>query len=267
MTKIFTRNALASPVLALACMAFCQAAPAPAKAVVCQSCHGAEGVSASPDIPNLAGQKAAYLAAQLRAFRDGSRKNDLMSVIASQLAPEEIQALADFWSTLPAAGTKAATAPATPATVSLMTLPAGFPNGFTEYLRANDDDSKTVSVNYANDVAMAAVRSGKPLPSGSIVIVANYKAQVDGSGKPVAEADGRWRTDKLQSYSGMESRAGWGESIPEMLRNGDWHYGLWTADGQARMGAAQPRCFACHKPRADDSYVFTIGAMRSAAKR
>ena len=38
---------------------------------VCAACHGANGVSVSDTIPNLAGQKSAYLQSHLRALKDG----------------------------------------------------------------------------------------------------------------------------------------------------------------------------------------------------
>jgi hypothetical protein len=50
---------------------------------VCAACHGASGVSVSDAIPNLGGQKPAYLELQLKALKDGSRKNPLMNSIAS----------------------------------------------------------------------------------------------------------------------------------------------------------------------------------------
>ena len=43
-------------------------------ATVCAACHGANGVSVSDTIPNLAAQRAGYIENQLRAFKDGSRK-------------------------------------------------------------------------------------------------------------------------------------------------------------------------------------------------
>jgi cytochrome c553 len=52
---------------------------------VCSACHGVVGVSVSDTIPNLAGQKSAYIEAQLKALKDGSRKNPVMAAIASQL--------------------------------------------------------------------------------------------------------------------------------------------------------------------------------------
>ncbi len=44
-----------------------------AKAVMCIACHGATGIGAHPEIPNLAGQHEAYLAAQIKAFRRAER--------------------------------------------------------------------------------------------------------------------------------------------------------------------------------------------------
>ncbi len=45
------------------------------KALLCSGCHGAEGISVSPDIPNLASQKEAYLVKAIKDFRAGNRKN------------------------------------------------------------------------------------------------------------------------------------------------------------------------------------------------
>ena len=55
-------------------------------AAVCAACHGANGVSVSDTIPNLAGQRATYLQLQLKALKDGTRKNPIMNAIAAQLS-------------------------------------------------------------------------------------------------------------------------------------------------------------------------------------
>ena len=49
-----------------------------AKAVVCQACHGANGNSANPEWPSLAGIGADYIAEQLKNFKDGKRPNPVM---------------------------------------------------------------------------------------------------------------------------------------------------------------------------------------------
>ncbi len=71
----------------------------PARAIVaCATCHGAPGQPPAPaDMPRIAGQDAAYLAAQLQRWRSGERSNSvggLMTVSARRLTDVEIQALA-----------------------------------------------------------------------------------------------------------------------------------------------------------------------------
>lgn len=74
-----------------------------ARALTCMACHGAEGNSVSPMWPNLAGQNAPYLLAQLKAFKDGSRSDPLMSSQAMLLADEDMANLAVYFESLPAA--------------------------------------------------------------------------------------------------------------------------------------------------------------------
>ena len=71
-----------------------------AKALMCQACHGLDGLSKTPDAPNIAGQTEAYLVAQLQAYKSGARKNDAMSVVAPSLSDKDIQDLAAYFSTI-----------------------------------------------------------------------------------------------------------------------------------------------------------------------
>jgi cytochrome c553 len=71
-----------------------------AKAQPCAVCHGPVGISTQPDAPNLAGQPALYLAAQLRAYRSGARKHEVMSLIAKPLTDDDIQQLAVWFSSI-----------------------------------------------------------------------------------------------------------------------------------------------------------------------
>ncbi|EPL15985.1 cytochrome c family protein [Pseudomonas sp. CF161] len=67
----------------------------------CVTCHGPGGVGVGQTFPPLAGQSAAYLSAQLNAWRDGTRRNDpddLMGHIAKSLSAEEVTAVADYFS-------------------------------------------------------------------------------------------------------------------------------------------------------------------------
>lgn len=74
-----------------------------ARALTCTACHGVEGNSANPMWPNLAGQHAPYVAAQLQAFRDGTRQDPLMSAQAMALSDDDIANLAVYFESLPGA--------------------------------------------------------------------------------------------------------------------------------------------------------------------
>lgn len=74
-----------------------------AKAITCVACHGAEGNSANALWPNIAGQHAAYTLDQLKAFKDGTRKDPLMSSQAIMLSDEDMADLAVYFESLPGA--------------------------------------------------------------------------------------------------------------------------------------------------------------------
>ena len=71
-----------------------------AKALMCQACHGLDGLSKTPDAPNIAAQTEPYLIAQLQAFKSGARKNDAMSVVAPSLSDRDIEDLAAYFSAI-----------------------------------------------------------------------------------------------------------------------------------------------------------------------
>jgi cytochrome c553 len=79
------------------------AAPAAAKpdlergkqiaSTVCVACHGADGNSALPANPILAGQHADYIAAQLAAYKSGARPNPIMAGMSAALTPEDMRSV------------------------------------------------------------------------------------------------------------------------------------------------------------------------------
>jgi cytochrome c553 len=70
----------------------------PEKAVpACAGCHGPTGAGIPAVYPRIGGQHGDYVEAQLRAFREGSRRNnEAMWQIAFRLSDPEIKALADY---------------------------------------------------------------------------------------------------------------------------------------------------------------------------
>jgi cytochrome c553 len=99
------KNVLAAMLVSVAVMASGaaiagDAAAGKAKSATCAGCHGPAGISANPLWPNLAGQKDAYLAKQMKAFRDGTRADPMMSPMAKPLTDDDIANLAAYYSSL-----------------------------------------------------------------------------------------------------------------------------------------------------------------------
>ena len=63
----------------------------------CVVCHGKLGVAKDPEVPNIAGQSAFYLEKSLKEYRDGTREDRRMTLIAKNLDDEKIRALAAWY--------------------------------------------------------------------------------------------------------------------------------------------------------------------------
>lgn len=70
------------------------------KAAACASCHGAEGISANPAWPSLAGQQRGYLVSALQAYKAGTRRDPLMAAAAKGLSEADVSELAAFYASL-----------------------------------------------------------------------------------------------------------------------------------------------------------------------
>lgn len=71
-----------------------------AKARMCQTCHGLDGIGRMPDVPNIGGESALYITRQLNAFRSGERRHEQMSIIAAGLGDDDIADLAAWYSSI-----------------------------------------------------------------------------------------------------------------------------------------------------------------------
>jgi cytochrome c553 len=69
--------------------------------ITCNACHGDLGVSKENKWPNLAGQKEGYLLSQLKAFKNKSRKSELMTDVISNLTETDLNRIARYYSSLP----------------------------------------------------------------------------------------------------------------------------------------------------------------------
>jgi cytochrome c553 len=80
------------------------------KAALCAACHGAQGISTNPSVPTLAGQPKQFITTQLVMFREGNRKDPLMSPIAAAMENAEINDYGTYFT---------AQSPAAPASSSM----------------------------------------------------------------------------------------------------------------------------------------------------
>jgi cytochrome c553 len=70
---------------------------APKAAAICVTCHGANGQSKIPAAPNLVGQTKDYLLAALAAYKDGTRKNDMMADTVKNLSDADAESAAAYY--------------------------------------------------------------------------------------------------------------------------------------------------------------------------
>ncbi len=64
----------------------------------CAGCHGERGASTEDSFPILAGQELYYLYVQLKDYKSGLRKNEIMTPIVAKLEKKELLALAKYFS-------------------------------------------------------------------------------------------------------------------------------------------------------------------------
>jgi cytochrome c553 len=99
--KLLTTSFIAAGLLTMAAgVQAGDAAAGKAKSSSCAGCHGMNGRSTMPSNPNLAGQKEAYLVKALKAYRDGQRKDPMMSSMAAGLSDADIEDLAAFYASV-----------------------------------------------------------------------------------------------------------------------------------------------------------------------
>jgi cytochrome c553 len=97
---MITRLALSCVLLLLANLGVLAEEGAPEKAALCATCHGMDGVPINKETPVIWGQNEGYMYLQLRDFKRGARKSDIMGPIAATLEKPDMEALAAYLSKL-----------------------------------------------------------------------------------------------------------------------------------------------------------------------
>ncbi len=72
------------------------AAAGKAKAAICASCHGQNGMASINSYPNLAGQNEQYLVSSMKAYKNKQRTGGMAAVMQAQMASRSDQDIADL---------------------------------------------------------------------------------------------------------------------------------------------------------------------------
>lgn len=147
------------------------------------------------------------------------------------------------------------TAPRISAGPEMVVFPSGAQRSVL-YAEVDRPDLKQVRHLFAAPETARSAKPGAPLPAGAVLTMEIYAARADDRGEPIRDESGRLVRGDLNAIFVMEKRTGWGAAYPDDPRTGEWEYARFTADG--RPGPADTRaCLACHKPKADQDYVFS----------
>jgi hypothetical protein len=92
--------------------------------------------------------------------------------------------------------------------------PANYKAGVLYTIVDRYDNKQYRELYVSSPEAIQAAKDGKPLPSGTVLTLIQYKAQVDAQGNPVKDDKGRFLKGDLIAYAVMEKRAGWGATSP-----------------------------------------------------
>jgi Cytochrome P460 len=145
-------------------------------------------------------------------------------------------------------------------------FPAEYAKGAV-YMTLDRPENKQVREYYTSQAAIDAAKKGAPLPSGAVITVVQYAAQLDAQGNPAKDANGRFiKSNTILGYTVMEKQAGWGSEYPESKRNGEWEYQAFRADKMPNPNANLDGCFNCHKPQASNDFVYSYEKMKVAAR-
>lgn len=142
-----------------------------------------------------------------------------------------------------------------------------FPESYAKgvlYATVDRADNKQYRELYSTPEAIAAVKAGQPIPSGTVLTLVQFKARLDAAGEPEKDANGRFVKGDLIGYTVMEKRTGWGSEYPDDIRNGEWEYQAFKADRTVNDKANLKNCFTCHKPLDKQDFVFSFDRMKSA---
>jgi hemoglobin len=113
-------------------------------------------------------------------------------------------------------------------------------------------EAKQIRDIYINPTG-AGTSAGQSFPNGTVMVMEIYKAKTDGE-KLMIGMDGKLVKGDLAKVFVMGKDQGWGNKVPENLKNGDWVYSAYDSSSKPLMEDFT-KCRACHTPLAQKDFV------------
>lgn len=128
-----------------------------------------------------------------------------------------------------------------------LATPADYKSWPTFLTNIDKPEVKQVRDIYINPVG-AATAAGKAFPSGTVSVMEIYKAKENADGTLAKDAGGKLMKGPLAKLFLMGKGEGWGATAPDGLKNGDWIYAAYMADGKTVAPDSLLTCRGCHLP-------------------
>jgi len=133
-----------------------------------------------------------------------------------------------------------------------LALPADYkswPKFLVEIPKAEPKQVRDIYINHTG----ARTSAGQPFPNGTVMVMEIYKAKMDGD-KLATTMDGKLIKSNLAKVFVMGKNEGWGATVAEPLKTGDWIYSAYDPAGKPLMEDFT-KCRACHAPLAQKDFV------------
>ena len=142
-------------------------------------------------------------------------------------------------------------------------FPQDYASKLTNYLSLDRTQNPDQIIRlFAPPEAIAAAKAGQELPYGTVLVAEIYKALKDKDGKVVVSPLGRRVRDGMAAVAVMQKGEGFGKTIPEELRNGDWDFAIFSPAGKRLVDKDLDACRKCHAPLKSSQYLFSLDHMR-----
>ena len=141
-----------------------------------------------------------------------------------------------------------------------------FPNDYLRgvlYQTVDRADVKQYRELYTQAEVVDAVRKGRPIPNGAVITLVQWSVEQDAGGVPLKDSNGRFIKKEILAHTVMEKRAGWGAEYPADMRNGEWEYQAFNAQGEPNPKANIKACFTCHLPHAKQDFVISLAKLNN----